>query len=66
MAFARLGRWWNDAAEIDLVGLQIKARQLPLADAPLWVLASRSGFDSVLHTRAAHGDLLLLTPDDLF
>ncbi len=60
-------KWSN--SEVDervFVGLQRKAEALPLAERPLWVLASRSGFDAVLRQRAQHGDLMLLTPDDLF
>ena len=90
--FAQLGRWWNGADEIDLVGLwrgrvtlvgeckwtaaavdegvlaalQQKAQKLPLGERPLWVLAARFGFTPALRRRAARGDLLLLTPADLF
>src|SRR5579872_1796413 len=39
-------------SESVFAALQHKARKLPLADRPIWVLASRSGFDSVLRTRA--------------
>ena len=46
-----------------MIGL---AEALPLADNPLWVLASRSGFDPILRRRAEHGDLLLVEPDDLY
>ncbi|MBI2863407.1 MAG: ATP-binding protein [Chloroflexi bacterium] len=46
--------------------LQQKVQVLPLNGSPLWVLASRSGFDPVLHRRAEHGDLLLLEPASLF
>lgn len=37
-----------------------------VAERPLWVLASRSGFDRALRRRAANGELLLLAPTDLF
>lgn len=59
---------WTAApmAERDLAALQYKARKLPLADSPLWVLASRTGFDLHLQERARHGDLLLLTPVALY
>lgn len=46
--------------------LRSKALKLPLADDPLWVLASRSGFDDKLRRRAEDGDVILIEPDDLF
>lgn len=49
-----------------LLALQQKTRGLPLAERPLWVLASRSGFTPALRRRAEQGDLLLLTPADLY
>ncbi|MGH2588966.1 MAG: ATP-binding protein [Dehalococcoidia bacterium] len=90
--FAQLGRWWDDADEVDLVGmwqdratvvgeckwtsspldldvlyaLQRKAAKLPFEEPPLWVLASRSGFRPAVHRRAEQGDLLLLTPAELY
>ncbi|MGH2353786.1 MAG: DUF234 domain-containing protein [Chloroflexota bacterium] len=59
---------WSSApvGEGVFVDLQHKARKLPIDQPPLWVLASRSGFDRVLRRRAEHGDLLLLEPADLF
>lgn len=58
------------AAPVDegvLAGLERKARKLPLVDAPLWVLASRSGFTPALRQAAAgRDDLLLLDPAALF
>ena len=59
---------WSNALvdERVFVDLQHKAQRFPLAERPLCVLASRSGFDAVLRQRAQHGDLILLTPDDLF
>lgn len=90
--WSHLGRWWDGADEIDLVGiwngqatvigeckwtsspidlgvltsLQQKAQKLPIDAEPLWVLASRSGFRPPLLRRAEEGNLLLLTPLDLF
>lgn len=49
-----------------LLTLQRKALALPLAEEPLWVLASRSGFQPALRERAASGRLLLLEPSDLY
>lgn len=49
-----------------LFALQRKATKLPLEEPPLWVLASRSGFDAALRKRAQAGEVLLLTPDDLY
>jgi hypothetical protein len=49
-----------------LTALQRKSAKLPLDGEPLWVLASRSGFDRALQQRATHGDVLLITPDSLF
>lgn len=90
---AQLGRWWDNADEVDLVGLwrdravlvgeckwtnapvgegvladlQRKASKLPLADAPRWLLASRTGFTAGLRrAAAARDDLLLVEPPDLF
>jgi AAA+ ATPase superfamily predicted ATPase len=59
---------WTSApvGEAELTRLRQKAAKLPLADAPLWVLAGRSGFTPGLRTRAAAGDLLLLEPGELF
>ena len=48
------------------VELRRKAAKLQLVERPLWVLSSRSGFDPVVRTRAGHGDLLLVGPEDLF
>ncbi|MDI6857197.1 MAG: DUF234 domain-containing protein [Dehalococcoidia bacterium] len=50
----------------ELFALQRKAAKLPLEQPPLWVLASRSGFDAALRQRAEAGEVLLLTPDDLY
>ena len=50
-----------------LATLERKARKLPLGDAPLWVLAGRSGFTPGLRRLAAgRDDLLLLEPATLF
>ena len=57
------------AARVDssmLAALQRKAAKLPLEGEPLWVLASRSGFDLALRERASRGEVLLITPDSLF
>ncbi len=57
------------AAPVDervLASLQRKAAKLDLERPPLWVLASRSGFDDALRRRAEHGEILLIEPDDLF
>jgi len=60
-------RWSNRAMTgADLLTVQARAARLPLGDDPLWVLASRSGFEPALRRRAAAGDTLLLTPEDLF
>jgi AAA+ ATPase superfamily predicted ATPase len=59
---------WN-AGAVDarvLMNLQRKAQQLPLADHPLWVLASRAGFDHNVRQRAEHERLLLIEPADLY
>ncbi|MPZ13227.1 MAG: hypothetical protein GEU73_02160 [Chloroflexi bacterium] len=48
------------------MNLQRKAQQLPLAERPLWVLASRAGFDRIVRQRAEHGDCLLIEPADLY
>lgn len=52
--------------EAVLLSLQLKAQKLPLDTAPLWVLASRSGFTPALQRRAQMDNVLLLGPDDLF
>ena len=49
-----------------LDALQQKANKLPVGKRPLWVLASRSGFNPSLREKAKHGDLLLLEPANLF
>jgi AAA+ ATPase superfamily predicted ATPase len=49
-----------------LANLQRKAQLLPLVERPLWVLASRTGFDRGIRERAQHGDLLLIEPSDLY
>ena len=49
-----------------LFALRQKAAKLLVKEPPLWVLASRSGFDPALRERAQAGDVLLLTPDDLY
>jgi AAA+ ATPase superfamily predicted ATPase len=49
-----------------LTNLQRKAQQLPLAERPLWVLASRSGFDRNVRQRAEYENLLLIKPADLY
>lgn len=60
-------KWTNrELTEGDLADLQRKAQHLPLAENPLWILAGRSGFHPVLRARAEFGDLLLVTPEDLF
>ncbi len=74
-----VGLWQN---EVTLVGeckwtgspvgpevlayLQRKAAKLPTTERPLWVLASRSGFDPALRRRAERDHLLLVEPADLF
>jgi AAA+ ATPase superfamily predicted ATPase len=59
---------WSNARldEGTLFALQQKTHGLPLAERPLWVLASRSGFSPALRRRADQGDLLLLAPEDLY
>lgn len=60
-------KWTASPLRADaLFALQRKAAKLPLEHPPLWVLASRSGFDEDLRQRAKASDLLLLTPDDLY
>jgi AAA+ ATPase superfamily predicted ATPase len=57
------------AAPVDvavLSALRQKAAKLPIRGSALWVLASRSGFDSALLEQAEAGDVLLLTPEDLY
>ena len=49
-----------------LPALQTKARKLNLSGEPLWVLAGRSGFTYELRQRAEAGDVLLITPEDLY
>ncbi|MBM2810590.1 MAG: hypothetical protein HW416_1349 [Chloroflexi bacterium] len=49
-----------------LASLQRKAAKLPIEEPPLWLLASRSGFDPALVERAVGGDVLLLTPEDIY
>lgn len=46
--------------------LQQKVLKVTDQRPPLWVLASRSGFDSALRHRAQHGGLLLIEPQDLY
>ena len=53
-------------AERDLFALQQKSAKLPIDEPPLWVVASRSGFAPGVRQHEARGDLLLLTPADLF
>jgi hypothetical protein len=52
---------WTNApvGEHELTELRRKAARLPLADRPLWLLASRSGFTQPLRAQAAASDLLL-------
>jgi AAA+ ATPase superfamily predicted ATPase len=59
---------WTAArmTERDFAALQHKAWKLPLDPAPLWVLASRTGFEPLLRERAGRGDLLLIEPADLY
>lgn len=60
-------KWTNAPVGLgELTRLQQKAHKLPLAEAPQWVLCSRSGFTPELQARTAGGDLLLLTPADLY
>jgi len=49
-----------------LDNLRRKALKLDTIAQPLWVLASRSGFEPEVRQRAEQGDLLLIGPDDLF
>jgi len=42
-----------------LAALQRKAQRLPLDESPLWVLASRAGFEPALRARAERAELLL-------
>ena len=49
-----------------LMALQVKAQKLPLDAAPLWVLASRSGFTPPVQRRAQGENMLLLHPSGLF
>ena len=59
---------WTTATvgDRELFVLQRKAQKLPLKQSPLWVLASRSGFDGAVRRRAAAGELLLIEPDGMF
>lgn len=60
-------KWTASPVDADeLFALQRKAAKLPLERPPLWVLASRSGFDPAWRQRAEAGEVLLLTPDDLY
>jgi len=60
-------KWTASPVDADaLFTLQRKAAKLPVEQPPLWVLASRSGFHPVLRERAQAGDVLLLTPNDLY
>jgi AAA+ ATPase superfamily predicted ATPase len=60
-------KWTTSPMRLQVLqDLETKARQLPLAERPLWVLASRSGFEPALRRRAEHGDVLLIEPDDLY
>lgn len=60
-------RWSNRRMTVgDLAGLQAKAARLPHEGEPLWVLASRAGFEPALRKHAEMGGVLLLTPKDLF
>ncbi|MFN0071750.1 MAG: ATP-binding protein [Chloroflexota bacterium] len=60
-------KWSNQSMGMrDLTELQRKAAVLDLADRPLWVLASRTGFTEELQMRATGGDVLLLEPGTMF
>jgi AAA+ ATPase superfamily predicted ATPase len=59
---------WTGApvrAEI-LLALRRKAAKLQLTLRPLWVLASRSGFEPELRRLAEQEHILLIAPDDLY
>lgn len=49
-----------------LTALRRKAEKLPIRGQPLWVLASRSGFEPGVEELAAESGVLLLTPSDMF
>jgi len=49
-----------------LAGLKRKAAKLPMRGEPLWVLASRSGFDQEVEDLAAAGGILLVSPSGMF
>lgn len=59
---------WTSApvGERVLTNLQVKAQRLPLDASPLWVLASRTGFEPGLRSRAERGEVVLLEPADIF
>jgi AAA+ ATPase superfamily predicted ATPase len=60
-------KWTSAPVDIhELTRLQAKASKLNIRRAPLWVLASRSGFTPDLRRRAQVGDVLLIEPDDLY
>ena len=49
-----------------LAALQSKAAKLSIRGEPLWVLASRSGFDKEVEDLAAAGGILLVSPSGMF
>jgi AAA+ ATPase superfamily predicted ATPase len=60
-------KWTNTPIDMRTYDtLRAKAMKLNLTDQPLWILASRSGFDDRLRARAREDSLLLIEPADLY
>jgi AAA+ ATPase superfamily predicted ATPase len=60
-------KWTNAPVDMRVFdNLRSKVHKLDLAKNPLWVLASRSGFEPEVRQRAEQDDLLLIEPSDLF
>jgi hypothetical protein len=60
-------KWSSTPVDLGVLnGLKQKAVKLPMRGEPLWVLASRSGFEPQLQDLAAGGRVLLITPGEMF
>ncbi len=60
-------KWTNAAVDERVLSrLQQKSQALDIADDPIWVLFSRSGFSQGLQQRAESENLLLITPEDMY